>query len=233
MQAILFGPYLLAGLSKTDWRLSTGGAKSPADWIAAVPSGHRSQLISLTQAFAAAALVLSYSNGSIAMAALPREGSDAAVHATFRLVPASASPAPEQLVMLEPLDLPGMVVAAPAAPDGVLTVAAAADAAPADSTFRVVAGLDGNNGTISLESLARPGCYILGAAAFSPGEAVRLGAAAAAAASPAAASFSLSAPMRAYNAISFVAKGATRDFLLEPLMSLKDESYTVYFSTGG
>ena len=33
-----------------------------------------------------------------------------------------------------------------------------------------------------------------------------------------------------YNALSFVAKGENRNFLLEPLFSFRDEPYTVYFN---
>jgi hypothetical protein len=39
-------------------------------------------------------------------------------------------------------------------------------------------------------------------------------------------------PLRQYHPISFVAKGLRRNFLLEPLYSLRDEFYTVYFNLG-
>ncbi|CAA6672335.1 unnamed protein product [Spirodela intermedia] len=216
VQAILFGPYLLAGLSKTDWQLSP-----------AAPSLRRTGSLPPSPAVAP----------PLWSSPTPTAPSP------WRSYPArDPMPRPRHFPPRPGEPLAGAGAAGDArtprpprhgsggaaGTGGVLTVAAAG--AAADSTFRVVAGLDGKNGTVSFESLGRPGCYILGAAAFSPGESVRLGAAAA---SPAAASFSLNAPMRGYNPISFVAKGATRDFLLEPLMSLKDESYTAYFSIGG
>jgi uncharacterized protein len=47
-----------------------------------------------------------------------------------------------------------------------------------------------------------------------------------------AASFVQTARLRQYHPISFIAKGAARDFLLEPLYSLRDEFYTAYFNIG-
>ena len=45
-----------------------------------------------------------------------------------------------------------------------------------------------------------------------------------------AASFARAPPLRRYHPLSFAARGAARGFLLEPLRSLQDEFYTVYFS---
>uniref|UniRef100_M8BUZ0 Uncharacterized protein n=1 Tax=Aegilops tauschii TaxID=37682 RepID=M8BUZ0_AEGTA len=50
--------------------------------------------------------------------------------------------------------------------------------------------------------------------------------------SPQAASFIRAEPLRRYHPISFAAKGARRGFLLEPLFTLRDEFYTVYFNFG-
>ena len=226
IQAILFGPYLLAGLTKTDRRLNF---TSPGTWITAVPSSHHSQLVSFTQSFPdGSQLLLSTSNGSIAMLDLLPDGSDSAVHATFRL----AETLPGKTVALEPFDLPGMAVAAPPDPAGG-PLLVSAGAAAADYTFKLVAGLDGKEGSVSLELVSRPGCYVAGATEFSVGNIVRLACAAGGGISPAAVSFQLGAPMRNHSPISFVAKGEGRNFLLEPLMSLKDESYTVYFDMDG
>jgi len=43
-------------------------------------------------------------------------------------------------------------------------------------------------------------------------------------------SFLLNNGISEYHPISFAAKGAKRNFVLTPLFSLKDESYTVYFN---
>lgn len=45
-----------------------------------------------------------------------------------------------------------------------------------------------------------------------------------------AASFTLRDGISKYDPISFVVKGATRNFLLQPLVSLRDENYFVYFN---
>lgn len=237
VKAILFGSYLLAGLTNGDWDIKRGNSKSLSDWITPVPSAYNSQLITLAQEFNRSILVLSNSNNSITMEVAPLDdGSDAAVHATFRVVPADparrSSPAPSgrgQLVMLEPLDLPGMVVAVQQW-DGALVVSGAAGA---DSTFQLVAGSDGKPNSVALEALGRPGCFVhgVGEANGSAGKKVRLGCGGrAAAASRREASFVVYKGIRAYNPVSFVAKGEKRNFLLEPLTSLKDETYTVYFN---
>lgn len=216
-----------------------------SDWIKAVPSNYNSQLITLTQEFDGGALVFSNSNNSIAMEAVPYDGSDAAIRATFRAVlvdpPSNTSGAlpqgnglrPGALVMLEPLDLPGMVVADQGPKSGLVV----SGAAGSDSTFRVVTGMDGKEGTVSLESASRRGCFVQGAAGYSAGERVRLvceGAAGIHGGTPpaGASSFTLRLGMRPYHPISFVARGAKRNFLLEPLLSLRDESYSVYFYLG-
>ncbi|XP_078432903.1 uncharacterized protein LOC144704362 [Wolffia australiana] len=220
-RAILFGPYLLAGLTSGDRRLKAGSA-------AAVSLGERAQLGSLTQTFAGGArLVLTAGNGTLTMAEVPGEGSDGAVRATFRLAPAGTG-----AVALEPLDLPGMAVAAPPGPaEEALVVRREAPAV--DSVFRVLHGLDGKAGSVSLELVSRPGCYLEGAAELAAGKVARLACSGGGELSPPAASFRLEAPLKGYHPISFVALGENRNFLLEPLNSLRDESYTVYFDTDG
>ncbi|MQM17637.1 hypothetical protein Taro_050611 [Colocasia esculenta] len=230
VKAIFYGPYLLAGLTNGDWDISTGNSKSMSDWIAPVPSAYNSQLITLAQEFDDGLLVFSNSNNSITMEALPYDdGLDAAVHATFRVIAAvPASSGPQQVVMLEPLNLPGMVVAV-RRQDGALVVSATAGA---DSTFQLAMGSDGKPNSVALESVGRPGCFVygVGEANGPAGQKVRLGCHGGARRKEA--RFVVYGGMRAYNPIGFVAKGAKRNFLLEPLMSLKDETYTVYFNIG-
>ncbi|KAF0896581.1 hypothetical protein E2562_026046 [Oryza meyeriana var. granulata] len=59
LNAILFGPFLLAGLTTGDWDARTGAAAAASDWIAPVPSSYNSQLVTLTQEFGGKAFVLS------------------------------------------------------------------------------------------------------------------------------------------------------------------------------
>ncbi|EHA8589726.1 hypothetical protein COCNU_scaffold012102G000010 [Cocos nucifera] len=168
-KAILFGHYLLAGLSHGAWDLDNGNARSISDWISPVPAAHNSQLISLTQEIAHKTLFLSNVNRCreaqeriLTMEESPNLGTNAAAEATFRLVynndRKSQFPSPKDLigesVMLEPFDLPGKVVEHQG-PNNGLIVAASSKIATSNldmAKFRVVAGLDGNSSTISLES---------------------------------------------------------------------------------
>jgi hypothetical protein len=185
-------------------------------------------------------LVLSTAN-TTSLTMQPRPvggGTDAAVHATFRLVPQGSSPATRTkrrhatngttettteptVAMIEPFGLPGMVIT------NSLTVTG--EKSPA-SLFNVVPGLDGEPGSVSLELATRPGCFLVTA-----GEKIQVGCRSTGGGEAGflkAASFVRAEPLRRYHPISFVAKGARRSFLLEPLFTLRDEFYTVYFNLG-
>lgn len=232
LQAVLFGPFLLAGLTTGDWDANPGATIS--DWITPVPSSYNSQLVTLTQESGGSTLVLSTANTtSLTMQPRPEGGgTDAAIHATFRLVPQASSPMTKRrhntnstattepaTTMMEPFALPGMVIT------NNLTVSGEKSSA---SLFNVVPGLDEEPGSVSLELRTRPGCFLVTAGAKvqvgcrSGGEAGFLKAA----------SFVRAEPLRRYHPISFAAKGARRSFLLEPLFTLRDEFYTVYFNLG-
>ncbi|TKW22410.1 hypothetical protein SEVIR_4G226700v4 [Setaria viridis] len=203
IQAVLFGPFLLAGLTTGDWDAKTGGATAaPSDWITPVPPESDSQLVTLVQESGDKAFVLSAVNGSLKMQERPKDsgGTDAAVHGTFRLIPqgsgTSAATNSTATAMLEPFDMPGMVVT------DKLTVSADKSSG---ALLDVVPGLDGSPGSVSLELGARPGCFLVGG-----GEKVQ--------------------PLRRYHPMSFAARGVRRSFLLEPLFTLRDEFYTIYFN---
>jgi len=49
LQAILYGPNLLAGFSKGDYDIQTGPTKSTSDWITPIPNECNSHLVSLIQ----------------------------------------------------------------------------------------------------------------------------------------------------------------------------------------
>uniref|UniRef100_M8C3M0 Uncharacterized protein n=1 Tax=Aegilops tauschii TaxID=37682 RepID=M8C3M0_AEGTA len=103
IQAVLFGPHLLAGLTHGNktinatehsndgltpgmWEVDARNATSTADWIAALPhQAINSQLVTLTQQSGAQTFVLSVSatDGTLTMDEMPAAGSDArdeAVH---------------------------------------------------------------------------------------------------------------------------------------------------------
>lgn len=174
--------------------------------------------------------VLSAVNGSLTMQRRPKDsgGTDAAVHATFRLVPqggAGAATNSTAAAMLEPLDMPGMVVT------DKLTVSAEKSSG---SPFNVVPGLDGAPGSVSLELGSRPGCFLV---ASGSGKKVQVGCIGGVqkhgdggAWFRRVASFARAEPLRRYHPISFAARGARRGFLLEPLFTLRDELYTIYFN---
>ncbi|KAL6603832.1 hypothetical protein ACP70R_044193 [Stipagrostis hirtigluma subsp. patula] len=232
IQAVLFGPFLLAGLTTGDWDAKTGGATAAvSDWITPVPSSSNSQLVTFTQDSGGKTFVLSTVNGSLTMQERPEGGgSDAAVHATFRVIPQGSGAATNTTTttsaMLEPFDMPGMVVTD--------SLTLSMDKSSRSSSFNVVPGLDGAPGSVSLELGARPGCFLVTA-----GEKVQVGCGSATKHSDGggagfrrAASFVRAEPLRRYHPISFAARGVRRGFLLEPLFTLRDEFYTVYFNLG-
>ncbi|KAG2607229.1 hypothetical protein PVAP13_4NG182000 [Panicum virgatum] len=234
IQAILFGPFLLAGLTTGDWDAKTGGATAaPSDWITPVPPESDSQLVTLVQESGGKAFVLSAVNGSLTMQERPKDsgGTDTAVHATFRLIPqgnpGAGATNSTASVTLEPFDMPEMVVT------DKLTVSAEKSSG---ALLDVVPGLDGSPGSVSLELRAKPGCFLVGG-----GEKVQFGCGGVRKRGGdggggfgfrQAASFVRAEPLRRYHPMSFAAKGVRRNFLLEPLFTLRDEFYTVYFNLG-
>ncbi|GAY41395.1 hypothetical protein CUMW_059110 [Citrus unshiu] len=103
--------------------------------------------------------------------------------------------------------------------------------AQGSSVFHLVAGLDGGDRTVSLESETYKGCFVYTAFNLQSSESTKLGCISESteAGFNNAASFVIEKGLSEYHPISFVAKGANRNFLLAPLLSLRDESYTVYF----
>ncbi|XP_037450856.1 uncharacterized protein LOC119321140 isoform X1 [Triticum dicoccoides] len=230
--AILFGPFVLAGLSSGDWDAKTGSAVS--DWITAVPSSHNSQLMTFTQESSGKTFVLSSSNSSLTMQEWPAvDGTDTAVHATFRVHPQDAArlhgthgaALEDTSVQIEPFDMPGTVIT------NDLTLSAQKSAG---SFFNIVPGLDGKPNSVSLELGTKPGCFLVSGADYSAGTKIQVSCKSSVQSIGGileqAASFAQAAPLRQYHPISFVAKGVKRNFLLEPLYSLRDEFYTVYFN---
>ncbi|XP_019163954.1 PREDICTED: uncharacterized protein LOC109160191 isoform X1 [Ipomoea nil] len=230
MQAILYGPYLLAGLSNGDWVIKA----SASDWLAPLAT-QNSHLVSLTQQSGDDVFVLTNSNQSIILDKYPETGTDSANRATFRLISKDTSETPSdfvgKLVTLEAFDYPGMVVMHQGK-DNNLVVTGSSDDTGSSASFLLTTGLDGENGTVSLESTSQKGCYVYSGVDYKPGLGVKLSCiddGSSDAGFKQAASFKLETGMSEYHPISFVAKGPERNFVLAPLLSLRDESYTVYF----
>ncbi|EPS73247.1 hypothetical protein M569_01505, partial [Genlisea aurea] len=225
VQAVFYGPYLLAGLSSGgDWdiKLPDGDASSIAELLSPVPADYNSHLITLTQEVngSVSALSTASDRSSVVMAAYrPEAGTDSAVAATFRLVAGVDS----RRIMLEPIDFPGAVLSHQGEGES-LTVS---DAASAAAIFRLVPGIDGRgDGSVSLESESRRGCFVSRRGSSN----VTLTCGGGGTVDREAASFGVRNGSSEYHVVSFVARGVKRNFLLVPLFSLRDESYTVYFN---
>lgn len=232
LQAILYGPYLLVGLSKGDYDILTGPTKSTSDWITPIPDEYNSHLVSLTQKIGDKEFFLSNQDQVITLEGSPQAGNDSYVHATFRLILEDPSETkanfsgPDTLigktVMFEPFDLPGMVVAANGTGEGLIINS---DSEKGSPEFLILKGLSGEDGTISLKT--KDGCFVytsgvdvkLNCESGSLDDEVKL-----------AASFIWNKGLKEYHPISFVAKGVRRSYVLEPLLGLRNETYNVYFN---
>ncbi|PSR90215.1 E3 ubiquitin-protein like, partial [Actinidia chinensis var. chinensis] len=232
IQAILYGPYLLAGLTNGDWDIKTESAASLSDYITPIPAAYNSHLISLSQESRDSTLVLTNSNHSITMEKFPESGTDSSLNATFRLVlkdstTSSSFSKPKDFigksVMLEPFNFPGMVVAHQGE-DESLGISDSSDGK--DSVFHLVPGLDGKAETVSLES--QEGCFVIYKSSSSLQISCKSGSSDAE--FDRSASFVMRDGISEYHPMSFVGKGSSRNFLLTPLLSLRDESYTLYFN---
>ncbi|KAJ7005163.1 hypothetical protein NC653_009853 [Populus alba x Populus x berolinensis] len=239
VQAILYGPYLLAGHTSGDWNLKTGSGNSLSDSITPIPGSYNGQLVSFSQESGISTFVLTNSNQSISMEKLPESGTDASLQATFRLVLKDSSSSKlssvkdviGKSVMLEPFHLPGMLLVQQGKDRSFALTNSADD--DGSSIFRVVPGLDGKDGTVSLESGIQNGCYVYSGVDYKSGQSMKLSCKSETSSDTGfnqGASFLMNKGLTQYHPISFVAKGDKRNFLLAPLHSLRDESYTIYFN---
>ncbi|KAL9169078.1 hypothetical protein ABFS82_04G056000 [Erythranthe guttata] len=242
LKAIFYGPYLLAGLSDGEWEIDATSATSVSDWLTPIPPYYNSHLISLSQESGQSALAVTISNASLKMDYIPPPGNNSAVRSTFRIIPkedpkqlknfTNPKDAIGKLVVLEPFNSPGMAIAHNGE-GGNLVVATEYSSA---AVFRLVRGLDGGDSTVSLESNDRKGCFVYSGADSENGTTIKLRCKSTSVVGndedgfKKGASFSMGKGFSEYDPISFVAKGKQRNFLMSPLLSLRDESYTVYFN---
>ncbi|KAL7151805.1 hypothetical protein ABFS83_04G055700 [Erythranthe nasuta] len=238
LQGILYGPYLLAALSSGDCDIKTNS-------ITPVPANYNSQLITLSQQFNNSVFVLTNSDGVLTMKESPEKGTDAALKATFRLITTNnnsdaetsspvANSAVGGTVVLEPFDFPGMVVLHGGEGEGLGV--GDSNSSNRSFVFRFTDGLDGEDGTVSLESESEKGCFVYAEVAANNGHVeMKCGSGSGSGSFDdgfrRGASFKLGGGISKYDPISFVGKGVKRDFILVPLLSLRDESYTVYFNS--
>ncbi|KAJ0955091.1 putative six-hairpin glycosidase superfamily, beta-L-arabinofuranosidase, GH127 [Helianthus annuus] len=205
LHAILYGPYLLVGLTVDDFDLQPDSS-SLSDWIVPVPQQFNSQLISLSQKTGHSTLALSHINNKITMQKFPS--------------PVQTPP------YSQPLDL----------------------YSPNNKTcfhklscwnhtvFLVLFSYTKEEATVlrltvilllQLEAQSEEGCFVSNA-----GGAVKLECDYGGSDDEflKATSFVVRDGISQYDPVSFVAKGLRRNFLLQPLFSLRDEHYTVYFN---
>ncbi|KAJ0731951.1 putative six-hairpin glycosidase superfamily, beta-L-arabinofuranosidase, GH127 [Helianthus annuus] len=220
LHAILYGPYLLVGLTVDDFDLQPDSS-SLSDWIVPVPQQFNSQLISLSQKTGHSTLALSHINNTITMQKFPKPGSNSSVFATFRLVFTEQQDMFSQAVMLEPYSLPGSFLVHQGRGN---SLAVDSYSVTYNSVFYMV---NGDDGTVQLEAQSEEGCFVWNAGGVvklecdyggSEDEFLK------------ATSFVVRDGISQYDPVSFVAKGLRRNFLLQPLFSLRDEHYTVYFN---
>lgn len=124
-------------------------------------------------------------------------------------------------IMLEPYNLPGKVIIQ-LGKEQSLGIGDSSDSK--DALFRLVEGND--EGMVRLESENQKGCFV-----FSLNGTVKLscGSGGTDSGFVTSTSFKMNEGISDYHSISFVAKGLNTNFLLQPLFSLRDEHYTVYF----
>lgn len=228
LQAILYGPYLLVGLTTADSDLKPESG-SLSKWITPIPSEYNSHLITLYQENTNSTITLSHTNTAVTTAKFPNPGTSDSVFSTFRIILANATSsqfssykdAIGKTIMLEPYNLPGMLIVQQGKEQS-LGIGGSADRG--NSLFRLV---EGNEGTVRLESESQKGCFV-----YNSDGNVKLSCDSGGSDSGfmAATSFKANKGISYYHPISFVAKGLKMDFLLQPLFSLRDEHYTVYFN---
>ncbi|KAI7736754.1 hypothetical protein M8C21_012629, partial [Ambrosia artemisiifolia] len=221
LHAILYGPYLLVGLTVDAFDLQLNSTASLADWIVPIPADYNSQLISLSQKSGHSTLALSHVTNAITMQKFPKPGSNSSVFATFRLVYTEQEDVFSHAVMLEPYSLPGSYLVHQGRGNSLVV---GSFLVTYNAVFYIV---NNDDGTVQLEAQSEEGCFVSNAggvvklqcdAERTDGEFLK------------ATRFVIHDGISHYDPISFVAKGLRRNFLLQPLFSLRDEHYTVYFN---
>ncbi|PWA74269.1 alpha-L-arabinofuranosidase B, arabinose-binding domain-containing protein [Artemisia annua] len=219
--AILYGPYLLVGLTIDDYELAPGSLTSLSDWITPIPEDFNSNLVSLSQESGDSTLALSYTTSTVTMESFPEPGSNSAVFATFRVIFPESNDTIRQGVVLEPYSLPGSVLLHQGR-ENELTIDNYYGSP--DSFFYI---LNNDDGSVQLEAVSEKGCFV-----YNDGRVVKLKCDSDGSDDEflIASSFVIRDGISHYHPISFVAAGFQRNYLLQPLFSLRDEHYTVYFN---
>ncbi|XP_028780040.1 uncharacterized protein LOC114736399 [Neltuma alba] len=240
VRAILYGPFLLVGHTILDqWDLKVGPHKEPADYMTAIPAINNSHLFTFAQDLGKSSrFVLTNlnqgANVSLTMEKIAEAGTINATQSTYRLVLlekgpfASLGDVMNKRVLIEPVHLPGQSLMHQG--PGKFFVIVGSSTGQESSEFRVVPGLDGRNGTVSIESVNNKGCYLYSGVDYNEGQDVSLKCSNSASFNQAAASFDAIKGLKEYHPISFIANGFNRNYLMEPIHSFRDEVYTSYLN---
>lgn len=259
IHAIMYGPFVMAGLSTGDWKLGHLGNFSK--WIHPVPAVFNSQLSTFSQDYGIGGpLFMACDNGTAIMSSAPVDGTDQSGLATFRVADPLGNYSQriahgKRVVSLELFSQPGSFLKhngkdnlISAGPPNCLEYTAVlrtqklamsleksktlGDCPIEDSVFLFLPGLTGENDTVSFEAASRPGCFLSsssGETSVPGGVFLRCKTSENENTFAAHSTFSVQRGVAAYHPFSFIAEGMHRNFLLAPLNSLRDESYTIYF----
>ncbi|KAJ0817469.1 putative six-hairpin glycosidase superfamily, beta-L-arabinofuranosidase, GH127 [Helianthus annuus] len=226
LNAILYGPHLLVGLTTGESNLKPASG-SLYEWITPIPSDYNSQLISLSQENRNSTFALAHTNKTITMLNYPGPGTIESVFSTFRIISAdsktrvsSYKDAIGKTIMLEPYDLPGMLLVHQGK-EQALGISGYSE--KQNALFHL---LGANEGVVRLESVSQKGCFVH---SLDGTVTLRCESGEPDAVFVAATSFKANDGISSYHPISFVANGLNIKYLLQPLFSLRDEQYTVYF----
>lgn len=241
LHAIMYGPFVMAGLSMGDWKLGHVEGNL-SKWIHPVPAAYNSQLSTFSQDHGQSTnpLFLACDNSTAFMSSAPEDGTDLSGFATFRVAAPIGSFAHEKrVVSLELFSQPGsflkhngndkLISAGP--PNCLLHETGKmplGDCPAKESVFFYLPGLTGESGTVSFEAASQPGCF-LSSSKTASGVFLRCKTSKSGSISAARSTFSVRQGVAASHPFSFIAEGKHRNFLLAPLNSLRDESYTIYF----
>ncbi|GLJ40737.1 hypothetical protein SUGI_0842090 [Cryptomeria japonica] len=235
IQAILFGPYLLAGIANKGWDLNIGKSSSINDWIKPVPAIYASQLFSFHQGDIKKPFVLQHNNSHVLMGKFSTKGTDEAVHSSFRVVDPSQVKKGYRSTMdfigkniyLELFDQPGVAISHQGPNNPAITAHTNKNKA---IMFKVSEGLNGKKNTISFQSTSLPNCFLFGGGSTVQAIVLKCKPSTVDENFKDSVSYIGTRGIDTYHPISFIASGSNRNYLLKPLQSYMDEFYTSYFN---
>ncbi|GKB84889.1 hypothetical protein Tco_0957161, partial [Tanacetum coccineum] len=206
-----------------EYELAPGSLTSLSDWITPIPEDYNSHLVSLSQESNDSTLALSCVTPTVVtMESFPEPGSSSSVFATFRVIFPESNDTLPPAVVLEPYGLPDSVLSHQGR-ENELTIDNYYGSP--DSFFYIV---NNDDGSVQLEAESEKGCFV-----YNDGGVVKLKFDSSDGSDNEflkATSFVIHDGISHYHPISFVAAGFQRNYLLQPLFSLRDEHYSVYFN---